>query len=68
MTRTRRLASVAAVVTALAVGGPVLAANAAPDPAPPPTPPSNPGSPHCPSWYTGPTNLATGCPYWIMVP
>ena len=20
----------------------------------------------CPAWYNGPTNLATGCPYWLM--
>jgi hypothetical protein len=64
MTTTRRLVSIAAVVTALGVGGPVLAANAAPHPAPP----APQGSPHCPAWYHGPTNLATGCPYWIMVP
>jgi hypothetical protein len=23
-------------------------------------------SPHCPTGYAGPTNLATGCPYWMM--
>ena len=23
-------------------------------------------SPSCPAGYAGPTNLATGCPYWIM--
>jgi hypothetical protein len=23
-------------------------------------------NPSCPSWYHGPTNLATGCPYWLM--
>jgi hypothetical protein len=61
---TRRLASVAAIVTALAVGGPLISASAATDP----VPVSSPGSPHCPAWYNGPTNLATGCPFWLMVP
>jgi hypothetical protein len=23
-------------------------------------------SPNCPAGYAGPTNLATGCPYWMM--
>jgi hypothetical protein len=61
---TRRLASVGAITVALALGAPVIAAGAATDPAPA----ANPGSPHCPSWYNGPTNLATGCPFWLMVP
>jgi hypothetical protein len=25
------------------------------------------GSPRCPDGYVGPTNLATGCPWWLMV-
>jgi hypothetical protein len=24
------------------------------------------GSPSCPVGYSGPTNLATGCPWWMM--
>jgi hypothetical protein len=23
-------------------------------------------SPSCPAGYDGPTNLATGCPFWLM--
>jgi hypothetical protein len=61
---TRRLASVAAVVAALALGAPVIPAGAATAP----VTDSGQGSPHCPSWYNGPTNLATGCPFWLMVP
>jgi hypothetical protein len=64
MNLTRRLASVAAIVTALALGAPLIAASAATDPVPVPSQ----GSPHCPAWYHGPTNLATGCPFWLMVP
>jgi hypothetical protein len=31
-----------------------------------PVPAQAKGSPSCPDWYQGPTNLATGCPYWLM--
>jgi hypothetical protein len=24
------------------------------------------GSPRCPDWYVGPTNLATGCPWYLI--
>jgi hypothetical protein len=57
---TRRLAALAAAAAALAMAVPASAD----------TPPAgNPGlgSPHCPVGYSGPTNLATGCPWWIMV-
>jgi hypothetical protein len=58
----RRLAAFAAVSAVLAVGAPAASASAAtvhvkhPDS----------GSPRCPDWYHGPTNLATGCPFWLM--
>ncbi|MCW3017028.1 MAG: hypothetical protein JWO02_4120 [Solirubrobacterales bacterium] len=55
----RRLSAVAAVTAALAVGAPAATAGAATLPV------SNP-NPSCPKWYHGPTNLATGCPYWLM--
>jgi hypothetical protein len=53
-----------AVVAALAVGAPV--ASGATDPTVPASD-SSLGSPRCPDWYNGPTNLATGCPWWIMI-
>ena len=31
-----------------------------------PTAGSSLGSPRCPDWYTGPTNLATGCPWYLI--
>jgi hypothetical protein len=52
-----RFAAAAAVVAALALGTPVAVAAAD----------SSLGSPRCPAWYTGPTNPATGCPYWVMI-
>jgi hypothetical protein len=60
----RRLAACAAVIAALTVGAPVASARAATIPDPDPVMPS----PHCPEWYAGPINLATGCPWWMMVP
>lgn len=75
----RRFAAFAAVIgTLLAVGSPVASART--ESIPPwesflrPTQPIVPaadpgvGSPHCPIGYAGPTNLATGCPFWLMVP
>ena len=58
----RRLAACAAVLGAVAV--PLAPASAAIGDAP-----ANPGlgSPRCPAGYSGPTNLATGCPFWVMV-
>jgi hypothetical protein len=58
---TRRFAAFAAV-TVLAV--PAASASAATSPATA----SDQGSPHCPDGYSGPTNLATGCPWYLMVP
>jgi hypothetical protein len=58
----RRLAALAPVIAAVAVGAPVALANAASIPV---TKPVVTG-PSCPDGYAGPTNLATGCPYWMM--
>jgi hypothetical protein len=58
----RRLAAFAPVIVALAVGAPVALASAATLPV---TGPVITG-PSCPDGYAGPTNLATGCPYWMM--
>jgi hypothetical protein len=58
----RRPAAFAAVIAALAVGAPVASASAATIPV---TDPVITG-PSCPDGYDGPTNLATGCPYWVM--
>jgi hypothetical protein len=57
-------ASFAALIVALALGAPAVSASATNSPVW-----ENPGqgSPHCPDWYSGPTNLATGCPWWIMI-
>jgi hypothetical protein len=49
-------------VAALTFAFPLSSASA---PATPLAAPANP-NPSCPSWYQGPTNLATGCPYWLM--
>jgi hypothetical protein len=55
----RRPAAFVAVIAALAVGPPAaLAASPATDPVV--------TGPSCPDGYAGPTNLATGCPYWLM--
>lgn len=57
----RRLAAFAPVVAALAVGAPAMASAAtAPTAKPVVTGPS------CPDGYAGPTNPATGCPYYLM--
>jgi hypothetical protein len=61
MLHKKRLAACTAVVSALAFA--VVPANAT-------NTPVNDralGSPRCPADYTGPTNLATGCPFWLMI-
>jgi hypothetical protein len=58
----RRLAAFAPVIAALAVGGPVASASPA---TAAPTEPVVTG-PSCPDGYSGPINLATGCPYYLM--
>jgi hypothetical protein len=58
-----RLAACTAVIAALAV--PVASASAAPAATAATT--ADLGSPRCPDGYSGPTNLATGCPFWVMV-
>jgi hypothetical protein len=57
----RRPAAFAALIAALAVGAPVASARAAPSPATDPVITAS-----CPDGYNGPTNPATGCPYWMM--
>jgi hypothetical protein len=55
----RALAASAPVITALALGASAGAATtSAADPVV--------TGPSCPDGYAGPTNLATGCPYWLM--
>jgi hypothetical protein len=77
----RHQAALAAGIAALAIGSPVASAASGPAMTQPARigPPmistfaaiapanvsANP-NPTCPAWYTGPTNLATGCPYWLM--
>ena len=58
----RRRAAFAPVIAAVAVGASAALASAATIPV---TDPVITG-PSCPDGYAGPTNLATGCPYWIM--
>jgi hypothetical protein len=53
-----RFAALAAVIAALAV--PVASASAATSPV------KDLGTPRCPDGYAGPTNLATGCPWWMI--
>ena len=62
MSLKRRLTALAAVTAALGVGGPAASASAATSPG---TDPVITG-PDCPDGYNGPTNLATGCPYYLM--
>jgi hypothetical protein len=54
--------AVFAATTALAFGAPVASAVAAGVSGKG----QGNGSPRCPAGYVGPTNLATGCPYWMM--
>jgi hypothetical protein len=56
----RRLAGLAAVTAMLAVGAPAASTSAAILPV------ALPANPSCPANYNGPTNLATGCPWWLM--
>ena len=62
MSLKHRLTAFAAVIAALGVGGAAGSASAATRPA---TDPVITG-PSCPDGYAGPTNLATGCPYYLM--
>jgi hypothetical protein len=55
----RRLTAFAALSAAVAVAAPAaVAAGPAGDPVI--------TGPSCPDGYSGPTNPATGCPYWLM--
>jgi hypothetical protein len=58
----RRLAAFVAVIATLAVAAPVASAITPPGPGTD----SGLGSPRCPDGYAGPTNLATGCPWWLI--
>jgi hypothetical protein len=58
----RGLATFAAVIAAPALIAPMALASA---PTIPVTQPVVMG-PSCPDNYSGPTNLATGCPWWMM--
>ena len=62
MSLKHRLTTFAAVIVGLGVGGPAGMASATASPVPDPIV----TGPSCPDDYNGPTNLATGCPYWIM--
>jgi hypothetical protein len=53
-----------ALIAAVALGAPVASAGADTSAATDPVS----GSPSCPVGYAGPTNLATGCPFWVMTP
>jgi uncharacterized membrane protein YraQ (UPF0718 family) len=74
MSLKRRLAAFAAVIAALAVGAPLASASVATIVGAPlasasvaTIPVKDPAtSPSCPAGYNGPTNLATGCPFWLM--
>ena len=54
----RGLAATTAVIAALAVPAAATSVARADDPG---------GSPRCPDGYAGPINLATGCPWYVMV-
>ena len=56
------LSTFAALLAALSVGAPATSASAATTP----VAASASASPSCPAGYNGPTNLATGCPWWLM--
>ena len=58
----RRLTPFVPVIAALTMAAPVAVAGAA-------TPAATPivTGPSCPNGYAGPTNPATGCPYYVMV-
>jgi hypothetical protein len=58
----RRVAALAAVSAALVVGAPGALASATTIPVKQPVV----TGPSCPEGYNGPTNLATGCPFWMM--
>jgi hypothetical protein len=58
----RSLAAFAAVIAALAVGALGASASAGSES----VKDRVHASPSCPAGYVGPTNLATGCPYWMM--
>ena len=62
MFRKRRLVAFAPVIAALAVGSPMAFASATTSSVKDPVV----TGPSCPDGYAGPTNLATGCPYWTM--
>jgi hypothetical protein len=57
----RRVAAFGAVIVTLTCAPAALASAAT---AAPPDPVVM--GPSCPAGYNGPTNLATGCPYWLM--
>jgi hypothetical protein len=58
----KNLAAFVPVIAALTMGAPVAVASA---PMTSATTPSVTG-PSCPAGYSGPTNAATGCPYYVM--
>jgi len=62
MSLKRRLTAFAAVIAAVGVGGPARSASATAVPVADPVV----TGPSCPDGYAGPTNLATGCPYYMM--
>jgi hypothetical protein len=57
----RRLAMFAPVLAAVAVAAPAAVSTAATGAGSPAI-----SGPSCPDNYSGPTNLATGCPYYLM--
>jgi hypothetical protein len=62
MSLQRRITVSAAIIAALGVGTTAGSAGAATSP----STDSVVTGPSCPDSYSGPTNLATGCPYWMM--
>jgi hypothetical protein len=57
----RRRAAWAPIIAALTIGAPAIAGAATPPTAKPVV-----TGPSCPDGYAGPTNPATGCPYYLM--